>query len=103
MTYYLDSDFRVHTEQDETGSLTPWEDEVGFFTGKCKTFVEGYRVVPEGKTWTRGDGMVFHGEMFAPAVGYDTLKAAQAEYENGLAELEDMRAALALLGVNADG
>ena len=76
---YLDSDFRAHPIQDERATLLPWDDPDGFFAGKCAAFIEGYRVVPEGETWTRADGMVFTGLMISPAVNPAMLQAAQAE------------------------
>jgi len=55
--------------------------EAPFFDGKCPEFIEGYRFVPAGESWTRPDGVVFHGEMVAPWVPYPELDAAQREYE----------------------
>ena len=49
MYIYLDADFMAHTQQNEEASRTPWEDTDGFFTAKCPAFIEGHRVVPEGK------------------------------------------------------
>ena len=72
--------------------------EVEFFNGKCKAFVEGYRFVPSGETWTRSDGEEFHGEMVCPFKPYYELAMAQMQYE-----LEDMRTALETLGVTVDG
>lgn len=99
MTVFIDSDYRCHTEQAE--GLTAVEST--FFDGKCKTYIEGYRFVPSGETWTREDGAVFTGEMIAPWKDYTTLAAAQAGYEEAAAEMQDMQAALNLLGVNANG
>ena len=61
MMIYLDDQFRAYTEQDTETTRMPWEDTTGFFTGKCDAFIAGYRVVPEGETWIRADGMVFFG------------------------------------------
>lgn len=63
------------------------------FDGKCDAYIEGYRFVPAGETWTREDGEVFEGCMVAPWVDWATLDAAQREYERE--QYEDMRAALA--------
>lgn len=82
-TIYIDSDFKCHTFDD--GTMTPVETD--FFDGKCSTFVEGYRFVPAGETWTREDGVVFAGEMIAPWKPYAELAAAQAQYERDQAEL----------------
>lgn len=91
-TIYIDFDFKCHTIND--GTMTAVETD--FFEGKCDTFIEGYRFVPFGETWTRSDGVVFHGEMITPWKPYDELDAAQriyerqliAEYESALAEIE---------------
>lgn len=97
-TIYIDSDFKCHITAD--GTMLGIETD--FFDGKCNTFIEGYRFVPAGESWTREDGTVFTGEMIAPWEDYRMLEAAQAEYEKNRAEMEDMRAALALLGVTMD-
>lgn len=57
------------------------EVETDFFDGKCAAYIEGYRYVPAGETWTRPDGAVFHGEMIAPAEDYGALEKTQAQYE----------------------
>ena len=100
MALYLDRDYRCHLVND--GTMAAWNDEKNVFEGKCDTFIEGYRVVPAGESWTREDGVVFTGEMIAPWKPYAELAAAQAEYEKNRAEMEDMRKALALLGVTMD-
>ena len=51
------------------------------FDGKCNAYIEGYRFIPSGQTWTRADGVVFTGEMIAPWKPWDELDAAQREYE----------------------
>ena len=96
MTIYLDSDYRCHLAY--IGAIKTIETDI--FDGKCKTFIEGYRFVPEGDTWTRSDGEVFHGQMVAPAVDYGTLEAAQEQYEKDAGEMSDMQTALEILGVN---
>ena len=96
-TIYLDFDFKCHTSND--GTMT--SAETYFFDGKCDAFIEGYRFVPSGKSWTRSDGVVFHGEMIAPWKPYEELDAAQRQYEQAL--IADMRMALNTLGVNVDG
>ena len=79
-TIYIDSDFKCHIATD--GAMMAVE--TSFFNGKCDTFIEGYRFVPEGKHWTRDDGYVFHGEMVAPWKPYSELASAQREYERQL-------------------
>ena len=95
MKIYLDNDFRCHLTDD--GTMRPVE--TGAFDGKCKTFIEGYRFVPEGESWTRADGTVFTGEMIAPAENYFALAKAQAQYEADMAAAADMQTALDILGV----
>lgn len=106
MTIYIDSDYKCHiTTADGLTAV-----ETDYFNGKCAAYIEGYRVVPAGQTWTRPDGVVFQGEMVSPWKPWWELDAAQrayeqeqleslsaqnAEYEAALAEIE------AALGVNA--
>jgi hypothetical protein len=86
-TIYIDSDFKCHRQQ--RGTMTAVETD--FFDGKCDTFIEGYRFVPDGESWERSDGVVFQGEMVAPWMPYDELDAAQREYERELlAEYESL-------------
>ena len=58
--------------------------------------------MPPGETWTRTDGAVFAGEMFAPWKDYSILEAAQAAYEQAQSESADMQAALEVLQVSAE-
>ena len=77
MTIYIDTDYKCHTA---SGSdLTAVETTA--FDGKCATYIEGYRFVPNDASWTRSDGEVFRGEMIAPWMPWDELDAAQREYE----------------------
>lgn len=93
MTIYIDNDFKCHVIDD--GTMTAVDTDA--FDGKCKEYVEGYRFVPSGETWTREDGAEFSGEMIAPWKPWAELDAAQREYERE--QYEDMRAALTVLGV----
>lgn len=81
-TIYIDSHYKCHTA--DNGEMTAVETD--FFNGKCDAFVEGYRFIPAGESWTREDGVVFNGEMIAPWKPYSQLDAAQREYERELAE-----------------
>lgn len=96
MTIYIDNDYKCYT--------TPADDRVSIetdaFNGKCKQYIEGFRFVPAGCTWTRKDGQVFHGEMIAPWKSYEILAELQALYEEEQAKQADMAAALEILGVN---
>ena len=87
-TIYIDSDYKCHVSNDGTMSAV----QTAFFDGKCDGFVEGYRFVPNGESWTRSDGTVFCGEMIAPWKDYAELDNAQREYERQL--LAEYEAAL---------
>ena len=94
MTIYIDNDYKCHTATGD--GLTAVE--TAAFDGKCKQFIEGYRFVPAGQSWTREDGEVFHGEMVAPFRDYEILEELQAvydeqqqtinEYEDALSDIE---------------
>lgn len=82
-TVYLEPvTFECHPAQNAEGTRISYETD--FFDGKCDTFIEGYRIVPSGESWTRSDGTVFHGEMIAPWKPYAELDSAQREYERRL-------------------
>ena len=93
MTIYIDAEFKCHVQDDGTMLAI----ETDHFDGKCTTFIEGYRYVPEGMVWLRKDGTPFEGEMICPWKPYNTLAYAQA-----LHEIKIREAALAELGVEAD-
>lgn len=69
MIIYLNSDFICHLTND--GTMTEVETDV--FDGKADAYIQGYRYVPEGETWTRADGVQFKGLMIAPAKNYDRI------------------------------
>lgn len=95
---YIDSEYHCHISNQNDAFRKIATD---FFDGKCQTFIEGYRFVPQGESWAREDGVVFRGEMIAPWKPYSELDAAQREYEQE--QLADMQAALEILGVTVDG
>ena len=98
MTIYIESDYKGHVTGDGTGRAF----DVPFFDGKCTEFIEGYRYVPAGESWTRSDGEVFSGEMIAPCRDYSQISEIQSavdraqeqnrqtinEYEAALTEIE---------------
>lgn len=93
MKIYVDSEYKCHVTND--GTMTPIETD--FFDNKCQTFIEGYRLIPSGETWTREDGVIFTGEMIAPWKNYDELDAAQREYEKE--QLTEYKDSLEILGI----
>lgn len=99
MTIYIDSDYKCYVSAAEGRRAI----ETNEFDGKCPEWIESYRFVPEGETWTRGDGEVFTnmaapwkdlGEAYAAQAAYVTGQNAQ--YEAALSEIE------VALGVNAE-
>ena len=87
MTIYIDRDFKCHTESAAGRTAV----ETDAFAGKCRQYIEGYRFVPAGETWTREDGEVFHVEMIAPWRDYAILsefqEVAQEEQDKATAEM----------------
>ena len=92
-TIFIDSDFKCHPTDDGTMSAI----KTDFFDGKCDSFIEGYRFVSSGETWTREDGMVFEGEMVTAWRNSNELDRAQLEYEKQL--FAEQAEALSIIGV----
>ena len=90
-TIYLDSDFKCHLTNPNG---TYREIETDFFDDKCTAFIEGYRYIPSGETWTRSDGTVFTGAMITPCKDYSELAKIQSVYKDGIAFSETRTAAL---------
>lgn len=92
MTIYIDNDYKCHVFAAEGRRAV----ETELFDGKCPEWIESYRFVPEGETWTREDGEEFRGEMTAPWKDLGNAYAAQAayvtaqntQYEAALTEIE---------------
>ena len=76
MIIYIDADYRCHVQNADGRTAV----ETDAFDGKCGTYIEGFRFIPEGASWTRSDGVVFEGEMVCPAVDSSALERAQAAY-----------------------
>lgn len=93
MTIYIDSDYKCYVSAAEGRRAI----ETDVFNGKRPEWIESFRFVPESETWTREDGEEFRGEMVTPWKDLSEAYAEQAAYVT--AEVEDMRAALDLLGV----
>lgn len=81
---YIDSDFLCHVSAGD--GLTAVE--TNFFDGRCAAFIEGYRFIPAGESWTREDGTVFTGEMAAPVRDYAELEEIQSAVNREQAELD---------------
>lgn len=75
MTIYIDNDYKCHASA--AGGRR--EIETDYFDGKCPEWIESFRYVPEGETWTRGDGEIFT-NMTAPWKDLREAYAAQAAY-----------------------
>lgn len=77
MKIYIDSEFKCHTSAGD--GLR--EIETPFFDNCDQAYIEGYRFVPSGESWTREDGAVFQGEMISPFTDWEELDKVQREYE----------------------
>ena len=91
MTIYIDSDYKCYVSAAEGRKVI----ETDAFTGKCAEWIESFRFVPAGETWTRGDGEVFTnmvapwkdlGEAYAAQTAY--LSEQTAQYEAALSAIE---------------
>ena len=91
MTIYIDSDYKCYVSASDGRRAIETND----FNGKCPAWIESYRFVPEGATWTREDGEVFTNmaapwkdlsEAYVAQAAYAT--AQNAQYEAALAEIE---------------
>ena len=99
MTIYIDGDYKCYVSAADGRRAT----ETNEFDGKCDEWIESYRFVPTGETWTREDGEVFT-NMIAPWKDLSEAYAAQAAYLELLlaasqSQAADMQAALEVLGV----
>ena len=90
-TIYIDEEFKCHVSNNGTMIAV----KTDYFDNKCDSYIKGYRYIPEGYTWTRSDGTVFVGEMFAPWKMFDEIDQIQRRYEQELAEVAQI-----LLGGN---
>lgn len=99
MIIYIDSDYKCYVSSADGRR----EIETSIFDGKCPEWIESYRFVPDGETWTREDGEVFTnmvapwkdlGEAYEAQAEYVT--AQNAQYEAALSEIE------VALGVSAE-
>ena len=84
MIIYIDNDYKCHVTDDGTRRAF----DVPFFDGKCAEFVEGYRYVPSGETWTRADGEVFMGEMITPCRDHSQILEIQTAVDRAQAQAQ---------------
>lgn len=101
MTIYINNDFKCYVENAEDRRAI----ETDVFDGKCQEYIERFRYVPHGETWTREDGEVFSGTMVTPWANLNEAYEAQAAYLESLLttlqkQMTDMQAALDVLEVS---
>lgn len=75
MTIYIDSDYKCYVSAAEGRRAI----ETDAFNGKCPEWIESYRFVPAGETWTREDGEIFTNTT-APWKDLSEAYVAQADY-----------------------
>lgn len=85
----IDNDFKCYTSS--AGAMR--EIDLVFFDGKCKAFIEGFRCIPSTDAAGNEICTVFAWRDYA------LLEEFQRQYEELIAQQEDMKAALELLGV----
>ena len=91
MTIYIDDDYKCYVSAADGRRAVESDD----FNGKCDEWIESFRFVPAGETWTREDGEVFS-NMMAPWKDWSAAYTAQADYltqqnrqyESALTEIE---------------
>lgn len=89
MKIFIDTDCKCHVSN-PVGIYTEIEAPKQF-NDKCSTYIEGFRVRPDGYTYSREDGKVFGpvGYFVGPWKPISELEAAQAQYERMMAEAEN--------------
>ncbi len=93
---YIDSNYCCHTTNVD-GTLRAVDTSI--FDGKCAAYIEGYRFVPSGESWTRSDGVVFAGAMVSPCKDPELLMAYQEQYEKDLQKIQELTKVLEAAGV----
>lgn len=85
MTIYIDNDCKCHVSNPD-GIYTAIEAPEQF-KDKCAAYIEGFRVRPDGYTYTREDAKLFgpDGESVSPWRDLALLDEFQAQYEAQLA------------------
>lgn len=79
MTIYIDDDYKCYVSAGDGRRAI----ETDAFNGKCPEWIESYRLVPAGETWTQDNGVMFRGEMVTPWKDLSEAYVAQAEYLSG--------------------
>ena len=77
MKIYIDSDYKCHATPAD--GLTAVETD--FFDGKAPGYIDGYRFIPAGHSWTGEDGTVYRGEAAFPVTDWEALDKIQRVYE----------------------
>lgn len=89
MRIYIDADCKCHIESGAGLRAV----ETDFFDGRCRAYVEGYRLIPQGETWTDADGRVICGRAVFPWRDYALLEEFQRQYDEILAAHGDAQIA----------
>ena len=95
-TIYLNANFECSvTEKADTVQTV----QTDFFDGKCDSYIEGYRFVPDGQSWQRSDGAVFQGQMISPYKDSMLLEEMQRLYQEIDKGQEAQNSAIAYIGM----
>ena len=90
MTIYIDNDYKCYVSAADGRRAIETDD----FNGKCDEWIESFRFVPAGETWTREDGEVFTNmmapwkDLSAAYTAQDYLAQQNRQYEAALTEIE---------------
>lgn len=88
MIIYIDAECKCHVSNPDGIYVEIEAPEQ--FNGKCSAYIEGFRVRPEGFTFTRADGVVFgpKGSSVSPWKDDALLEATQEGYEESHASAD---------------
>lgn len=92
---YLDNNYMCHTTN--TGGMQIIETDI--FDEMCNGAIECYRFIPNGQTWIRPDGVIFHGPFIQPAMPVIISDTIQLQYEIDKVATTDMAEALKILEI----
>ena len=98
MIIYIDSDYKCHISNNCACKTF----DIPFFDDKCMEFIEGYRYIPAGETWTRADGQIFTGEIITPWRDYSQLSEIQSAVDRVQSQADEEMANLIEEVYNSD-
>ena len=80
MLVFIDKDYKCHTKNLANYRLV----NVPYFDGKCETFIEGFRYIPNGEKYKKETGEIITGKALLPFKDLILLETIQRLYEEFL-------------------